>query len=205
MMNLVLVLLGSIFMVPLTLIGAWLFIALAPIAMVLTLPAFGFALLYALIVREESGAETLQPDQVESTLKNASRKFKILVVDDDESSVAPLMAVLENQGAEVEYVTSGREMTESFSKSIYDLIFLDSSMPEMSGEDALVSVDSCMSTEARQPVVFYSNKKDIVLPTKLRHFYIRGFWNKMDIGNLSSKVQGTFEKLQESAQQQISA
>ena len=58
---------------------------------------------------------------------------KILVVDDDESIVIALKALLELEGYEVSTAANGTEAEEVFEAFGPDLVLLDVSMPQKSG------------------------------------------------------------------------
>ena len=117
---------------------------------------------------------------------------KILVVDDEHASVFPLMYVLTKKKAEVVYIKSGLEMIKSLARAQYDLIFLDSSMPELSGELALVESEKIVSIVKQIPVIFYTSKKKIDLPKNLTKFRIKDLWKKEDIESLMTKINTTF-------------
>lgn len=67
---------------------------------------------------------------------NARKPLNILVVDDEEGVRWALEEVLEDTH-HVQCVSGGGEALEAVSKSDYDLVFLDISMPDMNGLDVL--------------------------------------------------------------------
>ncbi len=62
---------------------------------------------------------------------------RILIVDDDEEICKNLGEVLEDDGYDVEYVTSGKEALEKVTKEKYDIVITDLVMPKISGMDLL--------------------------------------------------------------------
>lgn len=62
--------------------------------------------------------------------------IKILLVDDDESVLASLSAVLVSQGYEVVVAKNGHEAIEHFRAGLADLALLDLKMPVKGGWDA---------------------------------------------------------------------
>ena len=65
------------------------------------------------------------------------KNTKILVVDDSETNLVLLEAILEDDGFEVEIAFSVKEAELSLKKSIPDLILLDILMPNENGFDLL--------------------------------------------------------------------
>ncbi len=62
---------------------------------------------------------------------------KILIVDDDEDICTTLSEILEEEGYEVEYVTSGSNAISKIERNNYDIIITDLIMPRISGMDLL--------------------------------------------------------------------
>ena len=65
------------------------------------------------------------------------RNTKILVVDDSETNLVLLEAILEDDGFDVEIAFSVKDAESSLQKSIPDLILLDLLMPNENGFDLL--------------------------------------------------------------------
>ncbi len=153
----------------------WAILILAPLLVVVAMPLIGGTLLLATMVAQ---AET-----------NAAKRTRVLVVDDEIDSVLPLISVLENSSTDVHYVASGRDMIRELASRQYDLLFLDSKMPEMSGETSLKEGDEVLTIGHRLPVIFYSGSSGhVVIPAGLKQFDIRGIWSKFDLATLESSV-----------------
>ena len=153
----------------------WALLILAPLLFMAALPLFGATLLFATLVAKAESREL--------------KRTRVLVVDDEIGSVLPLISVLENSSTDVHYVNSGREMIRELASHQYDLVFLDSKMPEMSGESSLAEGDQVLALGHRLPVIFYSGSSGHVLvPAGLKQFDIRGIWNKLDLSSLESRV-----------------
>jgi len=61
----------------------------------------------------------------------------VLVVDDDETSLAIVGARLSALGASVELASDGREAVAAFRTRLYDLVLTDYSMPGLNGAEAI--------------------------------------------------------------------
>jgi CheY-like chemotaxis protein len=153
----------------------WMVLILVPLLIVAAMPFIGATVfLAALIARAES---------------REAKRTRVLVVDDEIDSVLPLISVLENSATDVHYVTSGKDMIRELANRQYDLVFLDSKMPEMSGESSLAEGDQILTLGRRLPVIFYSGSSGhVVVPGGLKQFDIRGIWNKFDLASLESSV-----------------
>ena len=114
---------------------------------------------------------------------------KVLVVDDDFASVLPLIGLLENSQAEVNFVSSGIEMIQELKTGTYDLVFLDSKMPNMDGHLSLEMGDKVLKLQRKQPVIFYSSyAPQLEVLTELKHFDVRDAWKKADLDVLKKNV-----------------
>lgn len=164
----------------------WLFICLAPFVLVVG----SVVAIVAAVVKFATKIDAMVGDQVEET---KGPKQKVLVVDDDFASVLPLIGLLQNSQAEVNYVSSGSEMIDELRTGAYDIVFLDSRMPNMTGEVALVMGDQILNLEKKQPVIFFSGHTspgDVL--GNLKHFEVKDAWRKGDIGSLQENVTQLF-------------
>ena len=66
-------------------------------------------------------------------MTEATRKKKVLVIDDEPHVVTYIKTLLEDNGYETETAANGREGIESVKRSRPDLVCLDITMPEESG------------------------------------------------------------------------
>jgi DNA-binding NtrC family response regulator len=92
---------------------------------------------------------------------------RILVIDDTKNIRMLLTKCLEHEGYQVETARDGQEALEMFSKSKYDLAFLDIKMSKLSGTEVLKSIRE-MGIET--PVIIitaYATVKNAVECTKL--------------------------------------
>lgn len=175
-------LLAGFIMVP------WLFICLVPIALL----AGSFAIIvlgmWLLVAKLSNGIFSYSESR---TVKGA--KQKVLVVDDDFASVLPLIGLLEDGHADVNFVSSGVEMIEKLSEQTYDLVFLDSKMPNMTGQAALTVGDKILHLDKKQPVIFFSSfVSKLEVPSDLKHFEVRDAWKKSDLSALHQSVSALF-------------
>jgi CheY-like chemotaxis protein len=94
---------------------------------------------------------------------------RILVVDDDSSSVKLLKLNLETYGFDVVTTTNGRDGLEKASSELPDVIILDVRMPELNGWQVCEKLKKDPQTGAI-PVIFftaYSQKTDFEKSKKL--------------------------------------
>ncbi|MDD4504725.1 MAG: response regulator [Clostridiaceae bacterium] len=92
---------------------------------------------------------------------------RILVIDDTKNIRMLLTKCLEHEGYQVETASDGQEALDMFSKSRYDLAFLDIKMSKLSGTEVLKSIRE-MGIET--PVIIitaYATVKNAVECTKL--------------------------------------
>jgi len=64
---------------------------------------------------------------------------RVLVVDDDAVSVAPILYLLSNRNADVKYVASGKEALFQLSQSKFDFLVLDLSRPDVDGDQVIAN------------------------------------------------------------------
>lgn len=124
-------------------------------------------------------------------LKNVGKGANggILVVDDDFGSVLPLISILEDLHRKVNFVPSGKAMIQALAKNKYEMIFLDSKMPDLLGEEALVEGDQLLDIADKQPVVFFSGTvAEVTVPDDLKNFVVKDFWKKGDLEDLRESV-----------------
>jgi len=86
--------------------------------------------------------------------KQSSKKYRLLVVDDEIRILNFLRSNLRALGYEVVTASNGREALEQFHASHPDIILLDIVMPEMNGFDVLKEIRGF----SKVPVIFLSAK-----------------------------------------------
>lgn len=80
---------------------------------------------------------------------------KILIAEDEEFIVKPLVQRISNLGYEVVVAMDGKEVLKKFKKSKPDLIILDIVMPEMNGFAVLEDIK--IKQKSKVPVIILSN------------------------------------------------
>ncbi|MCP4347450.1 MAG: response regulator [Desulfobacterales bacterium] len=65
------------------------------------------------------------------------KRYKILVVEDDKTSLEAWKEVLEDEGYYTDIADNGRIATELWENNIYDLIIVDLRIPEIDGRDLI--------------------------------------------------------------------
>jgi CheY-like chemotaxis protein len=164
-----------VMLIPVAFVFAWFSVVLAPVVLVAGLPFLAVTYL----------------------LKPAHREKirKVLMVDDDESSILPLRIMLENKGVLVDYAADGQAMKRKLAVSPYNLIILDSFMPDLSGEKALAEADrNFKDEEERVPVIFYTSNKELNIPKNLKHFLVLDRWSKVDPSLLETQMNRSLNK-----------
>lgn len=116
--------------------------------------------------------------------------LKILIVDDDPSTVATLKNCFQSSGCLFKVVTSGKDAIQELSKNPkYDLVILDWRMPDMTGRETLLGVQAVIDrdmnllgkwAQRQVPVLVYTglHPKDIEFPT-VKNFRSVGVWDKL--------------------------
>ncbi|MCR5640597.1 MAG: response regulator [Lachnospiraceae bacterium] len=101
----------------------------------------------------------MNPDTLKQQM--AARK-KILVVDDDATTLRSIRSMLEDQ-FEVAVANSGPKAFEQMKETLPDVVLLDYEMPEMSGREVLVKIRQTPEW-MRLPVVFITSNsgKEII-------------------------------------------
>jgi len=125
--------------------------------------------------------------------KSVSR-MKILIADDDEVSIAPLLAALKKKHVPVtiSYVATGEDALKSLKQTHYDLLILDYFMPGITGLDILSKADEEKKVKPTTPVVFYTGYADMMNSAHSRHldrFIISDVWEKsLNFSILDKKI-----------------
>lgn len=65
------------------------------------------------------------------------KQVKILIVDDDKVNLKLLSALLKKKGASVTLTSNGKDGVQAFKDDVFDLVFMDISMPVMNGYEAV--------------------------------------------------------------------
>ncbi len=102
---------------------------------------------------------TSQSDKMSADPESAAKMTRILLVDDDEDHVVLLSACLQAESYIIVEATSGSQGKEWLLSSLFDLIILDWTMPDLSG------VELCRIFRSRggtTPILFLTGKTEIV-------------------------------------------
>lgn len=93
-------------------------------------------------------------DRVKNS-ESAKSRFRCLVVDDSEFARRNMTKIVESVGGEAAgFAVNGREAIEQYMKLKPDLVFMDITMPEMEGVEA---VQEIMNRDATAKIVMVSS------------------------------------------------
>ncbi|MDF3030152.1 MAG: signaling protein [Moraxellaceae bacterium] len=84
----------------------------------------------AMVPADAGGAESAQ----------GSRRFRVLVVEDNQVNQMVAAGMLARSDCHCEFAGNGREAVEAVRRSLFDLILMDCSMPEMDGYEATAHI-----------------------------------------------------------------
>jgi signal transduction histidine kinase/CheY-like chemotaxis protein len=78
---------------------------------------------------------------------------RVLVAEDNAVNQRLMVRCLEKLGCEVDVASSGVEALQKWSRSLYNLVFMDCQMPEMDGYEATAQIRSQEKGESHTPIV----------------------------------------------------
>lgn len=115
--------------------------------------------------------------------------LKILIIDDDPTSVATLKNCFQSSGGLIKVVTSGKQAIQELSTHHYHLVILDWKMPDMNGGEAIVKTQAVIDADAKlksrwahrkTPVLVYTGYhiKDVKFPEN-KYFESIAIWDKL--------------------------
>lgn len=134
-------------------------------------------------------------------LIKASMRLKVLVVDDDEVSVTPLLHAIKQSPfpTKVYFVESGWLALKSLELKKYDLLIIDYLMPDYNGDQVLKMAEIDTRVVKSTPVVFYtSNKHDLEknIEDRYQKFLVQDVWGKsLSFDLLSKKITKTLSSV----------
>jgi len=67
-------------------------------------------------------------------------RFRILVIDDDESVRTTLSAILEDEGYKVDMAENGKKAIEKSNTDLYSVALIDFRLPDMEGTELLTAL-----------------------------------------------------------------
>lgn len=134
-------------------------------------------------------------------IARSKRAFVVLVADDDEISLAPLLLALQKTEVPVQIhlASSGWEALASLKKLRFDLLILDYMMPDLSGEELLQNAELLAPTAAVTPVVFYTGERSSMIQPSHRNYqsyHVEDIWEKsLGQRDLGIRLKNEFSKL----------
>lgn len=91
-------------------------------------------------------------------LKNmASKKYTILIVEDDQFICDLYVELLTGAGYKVDFASDGEEGYKKMSKGGYDLVLLDVIMPKMDGVQVMQKLYKNKSKQPNKHILFMTN------------------------------------------------
>jgi len=122
-------------------------------------------------------------------LMNATKEYKILVIDDSTTNVVLLEAVLDGKGYKIDTALNAKEAFKILDKESHDLILLDLLMPKISGFDFLQEFRK-KEKNKDIPVIVISAVTDKENVEKIMSMGATDFIKKpVDIAHLVEKVE----------------
>jgi len=79
--------------------------------------------------------------------------FRVLVADDNDDNQRVLVHILESLGVHADAAASGRQALNMLMRTGYDLVLMDSRMPEMDGVTATAEIRRTEPPAHRTPIV----------------------------------------------------
>lgn len=112
---------------------------------------------------------------------------RVLLVDDDESTLAMVATILERAGFEVRTLTSVDQLRSTLGEWHPDVILTDVNMPGTSGVELCRQLKAAYAT-AHVPVVLFSSHSHEDLERLARSCEADGFLSKKDLARLSREL-----------------
>lgn len=120
------------------------------------------------------------------------RMSKVLIIEDEINTAAPVKAALELEGILADIAKDGTEGLALFDQNEYDLILLDLKMPGISGEEVLTEI---RKIDPFIDVIIYTNYTDFSDIKKLTNIGIEGYINKGPNAELTELLETIKAKL----------
>ncbi|HEY4542371.1 MAG TPA: EAL domain-containing protein [Noviherbaspirillum sp.] len=90
----------------------------------------------------------------QQTAEVGQGEYRVLVAEDNRTNQMVAAGMLAMNGCECEFAANGREAVEAARRTVYDLILMDCSMPEMDGYEATAHIRTYEETQGRRtPIV----------------------------------------------------
>ena len=123
-----------------------------------------------------------------------AKKKKILIVDDDEKNLVPVVKILEKEGYEVCLHSQSIGTSRVVMTFAPDLILLDIRMPGISGQE-LAQILQRNDVTKKIPIVFYSGLDEASLYQLSREHGVTGYIQKGDPAALTKRLARYLPKL----------
>jgi len=133
----------------------------------------------------EGGGEAPMP-AVPAPAAATSRARRLLIVDDDETVVAGLVALLELEGIEVDAVGSGAAALEYLRATRPDVVLLDVGLPDIDGIEIYARI---AADDPALPVVFSTGHADTERLREVERGHVASLRKPYDVGTLLDAIE----------------
>ena len=91
-------------------------------------------------------------------MKHYREKLKVLIIEDSEFDIKAISKVLFQYSAKIDTAVNGMEAAEKLIKTKYDLVYLDLSLPEITGIQFLIGFSGTLCMKDTKIVVVTGNE-----------------------------------------------
>ncbi len=126
------------------------------------------------------------------TFINKTLNQRVLIVDDDSVSLTLIKAMLEDELCEIDIATNGKDGLNMLSEALkndekYSIVFLDSRMPLLSGEEMLKEYRAIELENGQREIIAVSVSGDVNIENKDFDIYVGKPFNKKKIKSVCSE------------------
>ena len=104
------------------------------------------------VITDPHVTETLTSDMVDAAMFR-THDAKVLLVDDNELNREVVKAILEPMQLTIDEAANGLESVHMANTTLYDMIFMDSHMPVMNGEEATLEIRRVEGPNRSTPII----------------------------------------------------
>ena len=122
------------------------------IAAYLTRPLAPSYLMTAVRIAVGGIGQGSRPLLTRHSLRELERRLRILLAEDNQANQRTISALVETWGHTIVMVTDGREALLAMERQPFDLVLMDSQMPEMDGPSAIAEIRRKESDRPRVPI-----------------------------------------------------